>query len=300
MSEQTPVDSPSVEDRLNSFFTPPSEVSQGTETQEVTQETAPEVVEEAPPEGEEFDFDGEVVVLPPSIAAKAKEWKEGYERRSDYTQKTQQLAEITRQAAAVAETLEMSKRFDEHVAQEKTELAQISHQLSQFKNVNWSELGIEQHLSLRQQMESLKERKDELAKSISEKNEKFTQWKDSKKAEVLQAGSKYLTQAIKEWGPQAMTEVAQRAKDVGYSDEEIKSVLDARFVHLAWEAAQYRKLQAAKPQAVAAAQKAPPVLKPGASQGPGVAAEQKYRESRAALKKSGSLQDAARLFMLRG
>jgi hypothetical protein len=58
-------------------------------------------------------------------------------------------------------------------------------------------------------------------------------------------------------------------------------------------------LQSGKSAAVASVQKAPPVVKPGASV-PGAAAERKFKDARQSLKKSGSVDDFARVLIARG
>jgi hypothetical protein len=303
MSEQTPEDS--VESRLSNFFA--SEAAPQEETQvEPQQEASPappveqEQAEEAAPEaveGEAFEVDGVEYRLPPDLKAKVAEWRDGALRREDYTQKTQQLAELTKQAAAINEAFQVQKQFDDQIAPKRDELARVKHQLAQFKGVNWTDLTVEQHLSLRSQMEQLKDSATELEGQIKAEQSKFAESTVSKKRELLETGHRYLASAIKGWNEQTQESAISAARSVGFTDNEIGSVIDPRFVHMAWKAAQFDKLQSGKPAAVAAVQKAPPVVKPGASLGTGVAAETKYRDARAQLKKSGSLKDAARLLM---
>jgi hypothetical protein len=306
MTEQsTPVDSASVEDRLSSLFAseaapevqsePEQPVEQAIEP--VEQVEAPEV--EAQPVGEDFEVDGVQYKLPPELKSKVSEWRDGHLRQEDYTRKTQALADLTRQATAVAETLQAQKTFDEQLAPKRSELDRVKHQLSLFKTVNWADLDVAQHLTLRQQMETLKDQQGELESAIKAEQTKFTEWTSTKKREVLENGHKYLTQTIKGWNQETQAQAISAARSVGFNDHEIESVIDPRFVHIAWKAAQFDKLQSGKTAAVAAVQKAPPVVKPGASQGPGVSAEKDYRDSRARLKKTGSLQDAARLLLFR-
>jgi hypothetical protein len=111
---------------------------------------------------------------------------------------------------------------------------------------------------------------------------------------VIREGQKYLSQTIKGWGPKSVEEVTSAARETGYSDEEIGSILDPRFVRLAWEASQYRKAQANKPNALAAAQKAPPVVRPGAVTSN--TAQTRTKVLAQTHKKSGSVQSAAALF----
>ena len=303
MDEQTPGDSATVESRLSSFFA--SEAAPEAEQVEPQQEATPalpveaEQQEVAPEstEGEAFEVDGVEYRLPPELKAKVADWREGALRREDYTQKTQQLAELTRQAASINEAFQVQKQFDEQIAPKRDELARVKHQLAQFKGVNWTDLTVEQHLSLRSQMEQLKDSATELEGSIKQEQAKFAENTVGKKRELLETGHRYLASAIKGWNEQHQESAISAARSVGFSDHEIGSVIDPRFVHMAYKAAMYDKLQSGKPAAVAAVQKAPPVVKPGASLGTGVAAETAYRDARAKLKKSGSVKDAMRLFL---
>ena len=71
-------------------------------------------------------------------------------------------------------------------------------------------------------------------------------------------------------------------------------------MHALYKAAKWDALQAGKKAAVEKVSKAPPVVKPGANQGQRATSEQKYKQARQSLKKTGSVQDAVRAFMLRG
>ena len=292
----------SVESRLASFFAPeaaPKEQPQA-ETTEQTETTEPVEAVEAEPTEAPFEIDGEEYVLPVKLKAKVEAMREGQMRRDDYTRKTQEYAELTKQVATIAETASVAQHFDKEIAPEREELARVKHQIGQYKTLDWAALDPSQQMVFRNQVDQLKDKASELESTIKTKQAGFDAWKDQKKAEVIASGKKYLQQTIKGWGAESVKEVSTAAREVGYTDKEIESVLDPRFVRLAYKAAQFDKLQAQKPAAVAAAQKAPPIVKPGVSKGPTVAAEQKYKDLRSSLKKSGSLQDAARLFMLKG
>jgi len=150
------------------------------------------------------------------------------------------------------------------------------------------------------QREQLKEQAKDLESKIGQKGEQFKQWTERKRREVIAQGQKYLQQSIKGWGKEAMADVSKAASDVGYTNEELESVFDPRFVRLAHKAAQYDKLLAGKEAAVSAVKKAPPVVKPGAGQGQKVAAEQKFNDLRKAQRRSGSVTDTARLLLQGG
>lgn len=297
MDEQTVTDSP--EARLSSFFNPETEAvpqaepeAQAPEPEQVadTEEQA-----EEPQEAqayEEFEADGNVYQLPPELAKQVKEWREGFQRRDDYTRKTQETAAIARQLAAVAETAQANETFERELAPQREELAYLNRQLAEYKKVDWMSLDAGQHMAMRLQMDRLKDRQEELNGEISQKQQHLQGLRAQKRQEVIQEGIKYLNQTVKGWNQKANDEATEVAREVGYSQNEVDGILDARFVRVLWEAAQYRKGQAKKPDALAAVQKAPPVVKPGAISNPAVSRNKALAQ---AHKKSGSVQTAAAL-----
>ncbi len=294
-TEQTQVDS-DTDSRLNSFFggAPEAAPEPEAEVESAQADNADEQDEtEQAPQTEEasetFEVDGVEYQLPKELKAKVSEWKDGYTRREDYTRKTQEVSELNRQAAAAAERHMREQAFEKSIGTEREELAQLKGQLSQFKNVDWSSLETDQVLRLKLQADALREKATDLEKTIESKRGEFNEWADTKKREVIQSGQKYLQQAIPGWGDKAQKEVIEAARAVGYSEAELSEVLDARQIHIAWKAAQYDKLQAGKATAIATAQKAPPVVKPG---GPSNPAAQKDKALRARLKSTGNVKDA--------
>ena len=298
MEDQTPTESPTA--RLASFFAPPevAETEQPApevETEEVTAQ-ADEDEEPPPPEeaeGEEFEDDGEKYQLPPKLAAKVKEWRDGSLRQQDYTQKTQNLSAVTKQLSTIVEVAQTNEKFEQDIAPQKGELAQIKHQLAQFKSVDWGSLEVSQHLALRAQMENLKDRASELQQEIDGKKTQLREYHESKKQEVIKAGKTYLTQNLKGWNEKSEAEVVSRGRDLGFTDEELNHMLDARIVRAIYESSQFQKQQAAKASVMATVQKAPPVVKPGAVSTNQAAQRDKVLRQR--LKASGKQEDAAAL-----
>lgn len=304
--EQPTTDS-TPEQRLAALFQAPAEVSEEpveqveTQADEPQAEQAEEVAEAAPEDdGEDFEIDGEVYKLPPNLKAKVSEWKEGSLRQADYTRKTQELAALQKQVSAVAEAADMRQKFDQAISGEKEQLTRLKSQLESFKSLDWNTIDADVAQKLFYQREQLKEQAAELEKTIQGKYSQFNEWSQQQRRKVLQEAQTYLEQTIKGWGPEAVKEVTSAAKSVGYGDHELESVIDPRFIRLAHKAAQWDKLQSGKEAAVSSAKKAPPVVKPGVGQGQKAATENKYRDARQSLKKSGDVRDAARLFMLRG
>lgn len=304
MPEQSPADS--VQERLTAFFgneaTPapqapaqaPEEAPQAVQAEEEAVDTP----EEADDGQDELDIDGLVLKVPREAKAKISEWKEGALRREDYTRKTQELADITRQAQLTAEAIQQRQQFETEVAKERSEYASITSQLEQYKQVPWGELDVNQYIKLKGQMDTLKDRAEELKGSLNTKAQEFQGKIEGQKQKAIHEGQKFLQKVIPNLNADTIKSARGSAMELGYTESELDNVYDARFVALAWKAAQYDKLQSSKTSAVASVQKAPPIVKPGATV-PGAAAENKYRELRAQQRKSGSLADTTRLLMTR-
>ena len=302
MTDQ-PQESASVEDRLTAFFQPP-EVAKEAPVEAQAEETTQETVEEpeAPVEddAEEFEVDGETYRLPKTLKSKVAEWREGQLRQDDYTRKTQELAEMRKQVAMIAEAAQQRDQFEASIKNERAEMERIKSQLEGFKNLDWNALDADVLNRVAVQRSLLQDKLRELEGTVGQKADQFRRWNEGKRREVIQQGQRYLQQTIKGWGKEAVQEVSHAAQAVGYTAEELETVYDARFVRLAHKAAQYDKLMSQKEQAVGRVAKAPPVVKPGVGSGQGAAKVEKYKSAREQLRKSGSLDDAARLFLMKG
>jgi small-conductance mechanosensitive channel len=296
MDDQTSTESP--EQRLASLFGAPEAAPPKTEapveTEEVVEvETAEETPEEVV-EGEALEIDGVTYTLPPDLATKVKEMRDGTLRQQDYTQKTQQLAAVTKQLTTLAEVAQTNEQFEREVAPQKGELERIKHTLAEYKKLDWASLDPQQFMQFRNQMDTLKERASEINEELSGKKEQLKKYHDTQRSEVLKAGRTYLTQNIKGWSEGHEKEVVTQGKDLGFTDEELGHMYDARIVRALWKANQFDKLQAGKSAALATVQKAPPVVKPGAVNNTASASKEKALRQR--HKTEGSVQSAAALF----
>lgn len=290
-TEQSSDSDPAIISRLASVLSPEPEVAQEVEAApaEVTTEE-PETPEETS-DVEDLDVDGEIYKVPPSLKAKVSEWKEGSLRRDDYTRKTQELADITRQAQLAAEAIQTRQAFEQEISTERTELNRVQADIERYKAVDWSSLDVETYVKLRGQFDSLKEKATELNGKIGEKAQQLQGKLTEHRQRLIEEGQKFLQKSIKNWGPEAQQAAKAGAREVGYTDGELENVYDARFAALSWKAAQYDKLQSGRAEAVKKAQAAPPVIKPGATV-PGAATQKAYKDARARLKGDGSLESA--------
>jgi hypothetical protein len=288
---------PSVEDRLAAYFNPPA--PEAAPEPEAPQAEGEQVADEQPEDDglDDFEIDGTSYRVPKDLKAKVSEWKDGALRREDYTRKTQELAALTANVNTMAEVATLRAKFDEYVAPKKSELSEIKAKLAEFKKLDWNALDSDVISRLNVQMGNLKERASEIESAIKGDEQQFGQFAQAKRQEMIQQGQKYLQQVIPGYNAEAMKAATEAALSAGYTPKEVESVLDPRYVHLAFKAAQWDKLQALKTQAVSSAQKAPPVVKPGVSSPNPAAAKDKGLRDK--LRKSGDVRDFAALLARR-
>jgi len=306
MSTEQPVKDSDIQGRMNSFFGGPPEVAAQPETETPEEPTAtPEATDgEEPNEYEanpaddlveiELD-DGEKYRVPPSL-------KDRVMASKDYTVKTQELAVQRKSIEDKAQFVEAREKLSEALRDDMAEVQRLEYQRKQYEGLDWSAL----YNADPGQAMKLRDQRDELAREIQQKSGVLQQ--------KVQRGQQILTQhAEKQWEiavegvRQRIGKVTQaedaamldQVRELGFSAEEIKTKLaDSRILQAIHKAAKWDALQRTKPGAVAQAQKAPPILKAGAVN-PNAQANTRDKALRQQVKKTGNLNDVARLLASR-
>jgi hypothetical protein len=295
-TEQAPASVPSIEERMATLFDPQPEVAQTEQEPAEVQaqiEDTPEPTEQPDDGTEELDVDGNIYKVPKELKAKVSEWKEGNLRQADYTRKTQTLADLHRQAQIANESIAQRQQFEQSIVSERSELMKVTADIERYKQVDWGSLEVSDYIKLKSQMDTLKERAQELSGVITGKANEFQNTTAQTRKKLVDEGQKYLQRTIPNWGSEAVQGVMSSAKEVGYTDSELDNVYDARFVALAWKASQYDKIQSGKSSAVASVQKAPPIVKPGSK---GISQSvSRDKALRAEVKSKGDLKSVAAL-----
>lgn len=230
-----------------------------------------------------------------------EEVEKGYLRQSDYTRKTQALAEQRKAAEAEFEGV-------------RAERALYAEQLGRLTEVLQGNAPVEPPAELRQtDPAEWTARKQEvlayelqLAKVAGERQrvqEQMARDAEAKHAQYLATERERLFEAFPEWATnrdkaqQDMNALRATGAEYGFSDAELDSVADHRAIRLLHDAMQYRKLKAEQSAAKAKVQpkiaKAP-VLKPGSTGKVGPKPTTDIRRAQERLKSTGKLDDAAR------
>lgn len=290
---EQPVADSTPEERLEKFFgadaSEPGPTPEG--PQEASASDEPEQPEVEEGSGyEEIELDGETYRVPPKL-------KDAVLRQSDYTQKTQQVAEIRRAVEAQARAVQLVQQFQAATADEQRMLQALESKIGEYNSVDWQNLDSETLIKAKHNLDTLKERATEVRARLSYKAQQAQQAGSQLQEQFKAQRAEALQRIIPGWNGEADYYASIAALNVGFAPDEVANNFDARMGILAWKAAQFDRLQSGKSAAVQQVKKAPPVIKPGASQGQNVVAQKKYSEDRVRLKKSGSVDDAARLFM---
>jgi hypothetical protein len=268
----------------------PEEEVEDTQEQEATEESEEEVQETPRYRVKTGDEEVEVDL---------DELIKGYSRTSDYTKKTQNLAEQRKVVEAERSRIDEAARLRDQYAQRLQVIEQLLTQPEEDLNALKDQDPIGYAVKMGERME--KER--QLAAVRQEQQQIATQQQaeyQQRLQSTLSAEAERLKAAIpefadKEKGESVRRELRDLAKSVGYSDQELSAVYDHRALLVLYKAAQYDKLTKGKVQTNKKVSEAPRMLKPGTTQ-PRNAKDDQLGKLRKQLSNSGKKTDAARLF----
>lgn len=225
----------------------------------------------------------------------------GYSRTSDYTKKTQSLAEQRKQVEAERTKIEEAAKLRDTYSQrlqviEQMLSAQPEEDLTALKDsdpVGYA-IKVAEKMEREKQLSAVRaEREAVQAKQAAEQQERLKAHL-SQEAERLKAAIPDLADEVK--GEVIRKEIRDYAKSNGWTDQELSQVYDHRAVIALYRAMQFEKLQKAKPAVQKKVAEAPKALKPG------VGSQRIDKDSEIAkklskqLKQTGRTRDAAAIF----
>ena len=288
------------------------------EVEETEEETEPEVEEEVEAEAEEeVEAEEESEVEEPEVVEEEQtftikaageekevtldELKKSYQLGSDYTKKTQEVAEqrkvIEQEAKAIIEARKVRDDYSSKL--------QAIEQFLNGQNDNPAELvamkendpvgyavKVAEMTEKKEQLQTIQAERARLAQEQQTESQaqmqKFVEQEQIKLAESLPEFSD------KTKGEQVRNDIRSYGKKVGFTDEELSQVYDSRHVLVLHKAAQYAKLMAGKAGVKKKVAKAPKTVKSGAKVKQNVTDIQKKQLKK--LQQTGSARDAAAIF----
>ena len=224
-----------------------------------------------------------------------------YQLGSDYTKKTQEVAEqrkvIEQEAKAIIEARQVRDDYSQKL--KSVEQFLVGSNSSQEDLTAMKE---NDPIGYAVKVAEMTEKKDQLQLVQAEQNRIAQQQNSDREAQMqnfVAGEAQKLTQSLPEFsdktkGEKIRNDIRSYGKKVGFTDEELSQVYDSRHVLVLHKAAQYDKLMAGKAGVKKKVANAPKMVKGGAKVKQNVTDKQKKLQQR--LIKSGDARDAASIF----
>ena len=223
----------------------------------------------------------------------------GYQQGTDYTKKSQALAEQRK-------AIEAERQHLEYVKQERQAYAQKLQALDSFlsqqnKDENLDALKEVDPIGYAVKVAERSERDKHLA-VVRAEQQRIAQMQQAEQQTALQnhlkSEAEKLNSAIPELatpqGDAIRKEIREYAKSQGWTEQELSNVYDHRAVLTLYKAMKFEQLQKSRPDIQKKVSQAPKMLKSGTSSPPTRSAQDKQLAQK--LKQTGKVKDAAAIF----
>ena len=278
------------------------------ESFEEEEEEESEEEDESEPADEEDDEELYAVTVDgEEVGVSLDELMKGYSRQSDYTKKTQQVAEDRREMESLQE------RYNSEVAQIQAErnqyvemlgniIQQSSGELEKFTNVDWQSLKENDPIEYVTKREEYREAQEKIQgvqqQQAQAQRAQQVEMGRAREAMVSEERGK-LIEALPDMGnsetrPTRVKEIQTYALGQGFTQEELDGLIDHRSVVVLDKARKYDEMQKANPKAKKLKNK-PRVVRPGSGTTKKDSLKSKRNEQMKRLKQSGHVDDAASL-----
>jgi hypothetical protein len=223
-----------------------------------------------------------------------------YQLGTDYTKKSQAVAEERKAVEAEKARIEEARYLRDQYAERLQVIEQMLNQQPETENLEY--LKETDPIGYAVKVAELSQREKQLAQVQAER-QRIAQQQDQERQEqlghVIQAEARKLAEAIPEYADPQKGEVARRelrefGQKLGFSEQELSGVYDSRQVLTLWKAMQYDKLQSAKPGITKKVNEAPKVMKSGVSQPRD--SNDELKKLKAKARQTGRVADAAKAF----
>jgi len=223
----------------------------------------------------------------------------GYQQGTDYTKKSQALAEQRK-------AIEAERGHLEYVKQERQAYAQKLQALDSFltqqhQGVDLEVLKETDPIGYAVAVAEQTQREKQLA-VVRNEQQRIAQQQQAEQQSSLQNHLRQESEKLVSLIPELATpqgdavrkQIRDYAKSVGWTDQELSSVYDSRAVNTLYKAMKYEQLQKSKPELNKRLLSAPKMMRSGTSAPPAKSAQDKQAMQR--LRETGKVSDAARAF----
>ena len=256
----------------------------------------------------EQEDDGEEQEQPTYLVKAAGEEREvtldelikSYQLGTDYTKKSQAVAEERKAVEAERQAVQEAKQMRDTYAQR---LEMIEQMLQPQQEENLDYLKETDPIGYSVKVAEMVQREKQLAAVQAERykiNQQQEQDRQAQMQSVVAEEMQKLSSFIPEFsdpskGEAIRNDIRAFGKQIGFSDNELAAVYDSRAVLTLYKAMQYDKLVASKPAITKKVNEAPKAIKSGVSK-PRDSNAEETRKLKARARASGSIRDAASVF----
>jgi hypothetical protein len=231
----------------------------------------------------------------------------GYSRQSDYTQKTQQLANLRNEyETAVNQYKQSIPELDGLKQQYSNALGQLvtnnASQLERF-NIDWGRLKEEdpdRYLLMRDEYTQAQDQVRNLQAQKQQEDAQLAQQRQNQLRQAVQQEHEFMAQALPEWrDPKVRSEISSAIKDyavsVGFSPDELSNLIDHRQLISLMKAMRFDALNqpAIKEKKI---KNKPKVVRSGKGKSSTANSQRAKAVQMKQLQKSGHVRDATKLF----
>ncbi len=224
-----------------------------------------------------------------------------YQLGTDYTKKSQAVAEERKAVEAERYAVQEAKAMRDQYAQKLELIEQMINQPQQAEDLDY--LKETDPIGYAVKVAEMSQREKQFAQVRAERDRISQQQEYDRQQQMRQmvaVESEKLVAAIPEYadpskGESIRKDIRTYGKQMGFSDEELANVFDSRAVLTLFKAMQYDKLQSSKPAVNKRVQEAPKAIKPGVSK-PRDSNSEELKKLKARAKSSGRVADAASVF----
>lgn len=219
---------------------------------------------------------------------------------ADYTKKTQQVAEQRKALQAEQQAIEEAKYMRDAYAERLQAMEQLlnaQQPMEDLESLKDSDpigyaVRVAEMSQNKEKLYAIQAERQRIAELQQAEQQQGMQQYLSQQAAVLSESLPEYSDPVK--GEALRSDLRTFAKNLGFSDQELSAVRDARHVMALYKAMQYDKLQQSKPQLNKRVSEPPKTIKSGNSN-TAVNTDQ-HKKAMAQLQKSGKVRDAASAF----
>lgn len=172
-----------------------------------------------------------------------KELKDAFLRQSDYTRKTQEVAEIRR---TLEGTLQQATQLSQAEKAIEAQFIGVQQALATYEEIDWRAWMEQDPVAAntaRMEYEDLHRQRGALANQHQQAANQRLAMAQQEKAKRIAEGQKFIAERIPNWGTEAQQKLVTHAvNNLGFTATELNAIDDPRIIIALHEASQFRQL----------------------------------------------------------